>query len=113
VSGDQHGRRHAERQAPEFLLSDDVGERLAADPPLDERLIPAGEIGRLGLASGCDESLGRPAKNELGEQARVELGAPGGKARVAEPAARIGDVLMDGVRRQRWRLSAFRIGNAC
>ena len=95
VAGDQHRRRHPERQAPGFLLSDDVSEGLTADPPLDERFIPAREVGWLGLASGRDESLGRPAKDKLGEQARIELGAPAGEARIAKPATGIGDVVVN------------------
>ena len=44
LARDQHGGGNLERQPPEFLLSDDVGERLAADAPLDERFVFAREI---------------------------------------------------------------------
>ena len=74
-SRDQHRRRDFERQPPELLLADDVGERFPAEAALDERLIPGGEIRRFAVVRGRDEPLGAPAERELREQPGVELGA--------------------------------------
>jgi hypothetical protein len=100
----QHRRRDLERQTPELPPTHDVGEWLAVRAPRNERVVSTGDVVPYPLVGGREEALGRPSQRELGEQPRVEIRFVRRNAGRAQPAARLGDVLVDGFRRQRWRL---------
>jgi hypothetical protein len=101
VTRNQYRRRDFERQSPEFLAPEDIGERLAAKTPFDERLVVRRKVGRFRLMAARDEAFGGPSEHELCEQPRVELGSLRGQPGIAKSRPRVRHVLMNAFHRVR------------
>ena len=76
----QHVARHRERHRPEFLLAQDVGDRLSARAPRDVRFVPVGGVAVEDPLLGVREQPGAAAAERGREQ---QLGLAAGVVRGA------------------------------